>query len=104
MARRNNKIAFANVEAANAIEMIDNVDSIEAIEQTDTVDTVEEVHTVPAFDKDEYIKEQGNKSNAIRKLLSEGKTRSEVAKMLDVIYQHVRNVEITPIKKPKIVK
>lgn len=53
------------------------------------------------FDAGKYIKEQGTKSAAIRKLLAEGKTRSEVSKLLKIRYQHVRNVEITPIKKQK---
>lgn len=47
----------------------------------------------------ELVAKHGNKSRAIRALLSEGKTRSEVSKMLGVRYQHVRNVAITPIKK-----
>lgn len=38
-------------------------------------------------------------SSKIRALLAEGKSRSEVAKILGIRYQHVRNVEITPIKK-----
>lgn len=40
-------------------------------------------------------------SSKIRYLLSEGLTRSQVSKKLNIIYQHVRNVEITPIKKQK---
>lgn len=53
------------------------------------------------FDAKGLIAKLGTKSAAIRLLLSEGKTRSEVAKMLKIRYQHVRNVEITPIKKQK---
>jgi len=34
----------------------------------------------------------GNKSNAIRALTADGKTRSEIAKLLGVRYQHVNNV------------
>lgn len=56
------------------------------------------------FDRDAFIKEQGSKSAAIRKLLGDGKTRGEVAKMLGLRYQHVRNVEITPIKKQRTTK
>lgn len=56
---------------------------------------------VVEFDKGAFIKQCGTKSAAIRKLLAEGKTRGEVAKMLEIRYQHVRNVEITPIKKQK---
>ncbi len=56
---------------------------------------------VVEFDAGSFIKKHGTKSAAIRQLLSEGKTRSEVAKLLKIRYQHVRNVEITPIKKQK---
>lgn len=41
----------------------------------------------------------GVKSVAIRKLLADGMKRGDVAKLLEIRYQHVRNVEITPIKK-----
>jgi hypothetical protein len=45
----------------------------------------------------------GGVSNAIRWLISQGYTRSQVANMLDLRYQHVRNVDITPLKKKGIV-
>lgn len=38
-------------------------------------------------------------SGKIRYLASQGKTKSEIAKMLNIRYQHVRNVLITPLKK-----
>lgn len=41
------------------------------------------------------------KSAKIRYLLAQGLTRGAVAKKLDIRYQHVRNVEITPIKTQK---
>lgn len=49
----------------------------------------------------EYLNSIGytNTSSRIRFLLSEGYSRADVAKCLDKRYQHVRNVEITPIKK-----
>ena len=53
----------------------------------------------PTFDKDQYIKESGSVSAAIRKLSAEGKTRGQIAKLLDKRYQHVRNVLVTPVKK-----
>lgn len=40
-------------------------------------------------------------SSKIRSLLAEGYSRSEVAKYLDIRYQHVRNVQLMPIKKQK---
>lgn len=39
------------------------------------------------------------KSTKIRSLLAIGLKRGEVAKLLGIRYQHVRNVEITPIKR-----
>lgn len=60
---------------------------------------------VPAFDKAAYIKEAGGTiSAAIRKLDVEKKTRGEIAKLLEIRYQWVRNVLITPVKNPKLVK
>lgn len=38
-------------------------------------------------------------SNKIRTLYSMGQKRSQIAKLLDKRYQHVRNVLITPLKK-----
>ena len=52
-----------------------------------------------AFDKEAYIAAAGSVSAAIRGLTAEGKSRSEVAKLLEKRYQHVRNVLITPLKK-----
>ena len=43
-------------------------------------------------------------SSAIRYLTSLGYNRGEVSKLLDIRYQWVRNVLITPIKKEKEVK
>ena len=43
----------------------------------------------------------GTKSAAIRTLLASGKSRSEVAHMLQIRYQHVRNVAITPVKQAR---
>lgn len=39
------------------------------------------------------------KSVKIRGLLASGLKRGEVAKLLGIRYQHVRNVEITPVKR-----
>ena len=39
------------------------------------------------------------KSDKIRQLLAIGLKRGDVAKALNIRYQHVRNVEITPIKR-----
>lgn len=53
------------------------------------------------FDAGQFIKKHGTKSGAIRALAAEGKSRGDIAKMLNIRYQHVRNVLITPVKKPK---
>lgn len=52
--------------------------------------------------RDELMKVHQTTSQAIRFLNAEGKTRSEISKILNVRYQHVRNVLITPIKKPSV--
>lgn len=58
---------------------------------------VAEAHVTTA---EELIKQYGNKSNAIRALSAEGKTRSEVAKLLGIRYQHVNNVLNQVLKRP----
>lgn len=52
----------------------------------------------------DLIKQYGNKSGAIRGLFAEGLNRADIAKLLDIRYQHVRNVLITPIKRPAVTK
>ena len=39
------------------------------------------------------------KSSKIRAMASDGLTRSQISKLLDIRYQHVRNVLIQPLKK-----
>lgn len=55
--------------------------------------------TTPAYDVEGLMKKFVTKSAVIRHLDSEGVKRGEIAKMLNIRYQHVRNVLITPIKK-----
>lgn len=38
-------------------------------------------------------------SNKIRQLSAKGLSRSDVSKILNIRYQHVRNVLVTPLKK-----
>ena len=54
---------------------------------------------VEVTSKIELIKKYGNTSGAIRGLFALGYTRVEIKNMLDIRYQHVRNVLITPIKR-----
>ena len=55
----------------------------------------------PDFDRIKFLSQQPSKSAAIRRLNEQGYSRGQIAKMLDIKYQHVRNVLITPIKKEK---
>lgn len=48
---------------------------------------------------EDYIKACGSKSAAIRRLAGEGLKRGDIARYLNIRYQHVRNVLITPVKK-----
>ena len=45
------------------------------------------------------VRREGSMSAKIRELLSMGHKRAEIAKILGIRYQWVRNVEITPLKK-----
>lgn len=47
----------------------------------------------------QLLKEHKNVSGVIRFLKSEGLSTSEIAKVTDKRYQHVRNVLITPVGK-----
>lgn len=58
-----------------------------------------QVTNLPAMDAEAYIKQCGTKSAAIRRLAGDGLKRGEIAKYLNIRYQHVRNVLITPVKK-----
>lgn len=64
------------------------------------MDNTKEVKANP-FNAATFIAECGSKSEAIRSLSASGKPRGEIAKMLGIRYQHVRNVLITPVKNPK---
>lgn len=53
------------------------------------------------FDGKAYLAQFPTKSAAIRELAKEGYTRGQISRMLAIRYQHVRNVLITPISKPR---
>jgi len=56
--------------------------------------------THPDFDKmsdSDLISHFGNKSKSIRSLTKFGYSRSQIAKMLNIRYQHVRNVLVTKL-------
>lgn len=69
--------------------------TIQTVSQPSTL-TVAQIADMSAED---IIKHYGNKSNAIRALHGLGLKRSQIAKTLGIIYQHVRNVLITPLKR-----
>ncbi len=46
------------------------------------------------------VESMSTKSAKIRYLTSLDWTRSQIAKHLNILYQHVRNVQITPVKNP----
>ena len=45
------------------------------------------------------VQERVTTSSQIRALAAQGKSKSEIAKILNIRYQHVRNVLVTPLKK-----
>lgn len=53
----------------------------------------------PTYNLEELYKKLTTKSAVIRYLSAEGMKRGEIAKLLNIRYQHVRNVLITPVKK-----
>lgn len=62
--------------------------------------TTETVKAEVVLTAEELIAKFGNKSNAIRALSAEGKTRSEISKLLGIRYQHVNNVLKQVLKRP----
>ena len=62
---------------------------------TAQVETVKSVHTIESMN----LAGLTTKSSQIRFLASEGMSRGDISRLLEIRYQHVRNVLITPIKK-----
>jgi hypothetical protein len=54
---------------------------------------------VLATTTEDLITKYGNKSKAIRGLHAEGYEKGDIARALDIRYQHVRNVLSQPLKK-----
>lgn len=59
------------------------------------------IAAIDQFDLTTLMSQLHSKSNVIRFLLSKGYTRSEVAKFMGIRYQHVRNVQLMPVGKPR---
>jgi hypothetical protein len=74
-------------------EVIIDVDTKEELEAVEAVAT--EAQQTPEY----LIGFYGNKSKAIRALAAQGKSRSEIAKALNIRYQHVNNVLHQPLKR-----
>jgi hypothetical protein len=51
------------------------------------------------FDVPALFEKMKTKSAVVRFLDSEGLKRGEIAKLLNIRYQHVRNILVTPLKK-----
>lgn len=64
-----------------------------------TIEATTAVEAPKTYDVAALMTELKTKSAVIRYLHGEGLTKGAIAKALDIRYQHVRNVLITPIKK-----
>lgn len=62
------------------------------------INTNKKTKEVKLYD-DKELNSLPTKSAKIRYLTSKGLTRSAIAKLLDIRYQHVRNVQVTLLKK-----
>lgn len=91
----------ANRKSAVAQQAVETETKTEVAETIETkAETETETETVTVQSAEEVIAKFGNKSNAIRALSAEGKTRSEIAKILGIRYQHVNNVLKQVLKRP----
>lgn len=51
------------------------------------------------YNLDKLMDEYKSKANVIRFLRSKGHSRGDIARFMNIRYQHVRNVDLTPLKK-----
>jgi len=65
------------------------------IVQTENEVTIKEI----SHKYEDLMIEHKTKSSVVRFLFSEGHNRSQIAKFMDIRYQHVRNILVTPLKK-----
>lgn len=61
--------------------------------------TNEVINEAPAYDVGKLMDEHKTKSAVIRYLAAQGMKKGDIAKLLDIRYQHVRNVLVQPLKK-----
>lgn len=71
----------------------------EIVNEEIVVENEENTVDVSTMSLEGVLKLYGTKSNAIRNLYSNSFTKSEIAKILRIRYQHVRNVLNQPLKK-----
>jgi hypothetical protein len=76
------------------------VETTETVVTTNTTAPAPKVQTLSAEDRQALYAKHGSWSAVFRALTAEGKSKGEIAKLLDKRYQHVRNVLITPVGKP----
>jgi hypothetical protein len=63
--------------------------------------STDEQDTISQYDYATLIGELHSKSNVIRFLSSKGYTRAKIAEFMGIRYQHVRNVLLMPVSKPR---
>ena len=61
-------------------------------------DQTEETSSIVTAEHQAKLDSLKTKSDKIRYMTAEGYNRSEIAKHIGVIYQFVRNVQVTPLK------
>jgi hypothetical protein len=81
MSKANRKTVTENQVEPTVVEAVENL-------QTEGITELPKVEKTA----EELIKEHGNKSNAIRAMSAQGMTRAQIAKALNIRYQHVNNV------------
>ena len=78
-------LALTDEQFNNAIKAVQNANSNNTAELT--------------TEQQKIVTSTDTKSDKIRKLLASGLKRGAVAKALGIRYQHVRNVELMPLKR-----
>ncbi len=71
---------------------------VEEVKEVIVTEEVKTEVTIP-YNLEELTKELKTKSAIVRKLHSEGYNRSLISKFMNIRYQHVRNILVTPLKK-----
>lgn len=108
MSRKQNNVTevaqVAEIEQVAQVGKTNEVVETTGTEQlitTSQEQPVEQVVAVeqPKYDVEALMSEHKTKSAVIRYLDSQGLKRGEIAKLLNIRYQHVRNTLVQPLKK-----